>query len=57
MISAASLSGGKGSAIKTLAGVFVLAMIGNIMNLLAIPNYPQDAIKDVIIILAVLFQK
>ena len=56
VIGGASLSGGKGTAIKTLVGVFVLAMIGNIMNLLAIPSYPQDAIKGIIIILAVLFQ-
>ena len=57
VIGGASLSGGIGTAIKTLVGVFVLAMIGNIMNLLAIPSYPQDAIKGVIIIFAVLFQK
>ena len=56
VIGGASLSGGKGSVLKTVAGVFVLALIGNIMNLLAIPSYPQNAIKGLIIILAVLFQ-
>lgn len=56
VIGGASLAGGKGSVMKTVAGVFVLALIGNIMNLLAIPSYPQDAIKGLIIILAVLFQ-
>jgi ribose transport system permease protein len=56
VIGGTSMSGGKGSALKTVCGVFVLAMIGNIMNLLGIPNYPQNAIKGVIIILAVLFQ-
>lgn len=57
VIGGASLAGGKGSVMKTVAGVFVLALIGNIMNLLAIPSYPQDAIKGLIIILAVLFQR
>jgi ribose transport system permease protein len=56
VIGGASLSGGKGTVLKTVAGVFVLALIGNIMNLLNIPSYPQDVIKGVIIIIAVLFQ-
>ena len=56
VIGGAVLSGGKGTVMKTFVGVFVLAMIGNIMNLLAIPSYPQAAIKGAIIILAVLFQ-
>ena len=42
---------------KTVVGVFVLAFISNIMNLLAIPAYPQDIIKGVIIILSVLMQE
>ncbi|WP_243165059.1 ABC transporter permease [Christensenella tenuis] len=57
VIGGASLSGGKGSAIKTVVGVFVLALIGNIMTLLNVPSYPQDIIKGIIILLAVLFQK
>lgn len=56
VIGGASLAGGKGTVLKTVAGVFVLALIGNIMNLLNIPSYPQDVIKGVIIIIAVLFQ-
>lgn len=56
VIGGASLSGGRGTVLKTVAGVFVLALIGNIMNLLNIPSYPQDVIKGVIIIIAVLFQ-
>ena len=35
----------EGSAVKTLVGVLILALIGNIMNLLAVPSYPQDVIK------------
>jgi len=49
--------GGKGSAINTLLGVFILGMIGNIMNLMTIPAYSQQVIKGLIIILAVLLQR
>ena len=56
VIGGASLSGGKGTPVKALVGVFVLALIGNIMNLLAVPSYPQDIIKGAIIIIAVILQ-
>jgi ribose transport system permease protein len=55
-IGGASLSGGVGSVLKTVAGVLVLALIGNVMNLMSVPPYPQDVIKGVIIVLAVLLQ-
>ena len=57
VIGGASLAGGKGSAFNTLLGVFILGMIGNIMNLMTIPAYSQQVIKGLIIILAVLFQR
>ncbi|WP_241518385.1 ABC transporter permease [Bacteroidetes bacterium endosymbiont of Geopemphigus sp.] len=57
VIGGASLQGGKGTAINTLLGVLILGMIGNIMNLISIPAYPQQVIKGVIIIFAVLLQK
>lgn len=57
VIGGASLSGGVGSAANTLIGVLVLALIGNIMNLMNIASYPQKVIKGVIIIAAVLLQK
>lgn len=56
VIGGASLAGGKGFIIKTLVGAFVLALIGNIMNLMSVPSYPQDIIKGMIIIMAVLLQ-
>jgi ribose transport system permease protein len=56
VIGGASLAGGVGTPIRGLVGVFVLALISNIMNLAAIPSYPQDIIKGGIIILAVLLQ-
>jgi ribose transport system permease protein len=57
VIGGASLSGGKGSAINTLLGVFILGMIGNIMNLMIIPAYSQQVIKGLIIIFAMLLQR
>jgi len=56
VIGGASLSGGKGTAINTLLGVLILGMIGNIMNLMNVPGYPQQVIKGLIIVFAVLFQ-
>ena len=57
VVGGASLKGGRGSAINTLLGVIILGMIGNIMNLKDVPAYPQQIIKGVIIILAVLLQR
>lgn len=56
VIGGASLSGGRGTALNTLIGVLILGMIGNIMNLMNVPAYPQQVIKGIIIILAVLLQ-
>lgn len=56
VIGGASLAGGKGSVINTVVGVVVLGLIGNIMNLLSVPAYPQQIIKGAIIIAAVLIQ-
>jgi ribose transport system permease protein len=56
VIGGASLSGGKGTALNTLLGVFILGMIGNIMNLKNVPGYSQQVIKGLIIIFAVLLQ-
>jgi ribose transport system permease protein len=56
VIGGASLAGGKGTAFNTLLGIFILGMIGNIMNLKNVPAYPQQVVKGLIIILAVLLQ-
>jgi len=56
VIGGASLNGGKGTALNTLTGVLILGMIGNIMNLMNVPGYPQQVIKGLIIIIAVLLQ-
>ena len=41
---------------KAVFGALVLALITNIMNLCAVPAYPQDVIKGLIIVGAVLLQ-
>ncbi|WP_010270805.1 ABC transporter permease [Paenibacillus senegalensis] len=56
VIGGASLAGGKGFVVKAVAGGLILGIIGNIMNLMAIPSYPQDIIKGFIIIAAVFLQ-
>lgn len=56
VIGGASLAGGHGFVVRTVFGALSLALIGNIMNLMAVPSYPQDIIKGLIIILAVLLQ-
>ena len=56
VIGGASLSGGKGTALQTLLGVLILGIIGNTMNLVNVPSYPQQVVKGVIIICAVLLQ-
>jgi ribose transport system permease protein len=56
VIGGASLAGGKGFVVRTVIGALVLALIGNVMNLMAVPSYPQDIIKGFIIAAAVLLQ-
>jgi ribose transport system permease protein len=56
VIGGASLTGGKGTALNTLMGVFILGLIGNIMNLMGVHSYYQQVIKGLIIIFAVLLQ-
>lgn len=57
VVGGASLKGGRGSAVNTFFGILILGIIGNIMNLKDVPAYPQQIIKGVIIILAVLLQR
>jgi len=56
VIGGALLSGGKGTVVNTMIGVLILGLIGNIMNLMSVPAYPQQIIKGVIIVMAVLLQ-
>lgn len=57
VIGGVALEGGKGSVVFTIVGVFILALITNIMNLLGVASYPQLVIKGAIIILAIFLSK
>jgi ribose transport system permease protein len=56
VIGGASLMGGRGGAINTFIGVFVLGIIANLMNLASVPGYHQQVFMGVIIIGAMLLQ-
>ncbi len=56
VIGGASLAGGEGSVPMTVVGVFVIAIIGNIMNLIGLASYPQMIVKGAVIIFAVILK-
>jgi ribose transport system permease protein len=53
VVGGASLAGGKGDPLSSVIGVFVLATIVNIMNLVGISSEPQLVIKGAVIVAAV----
>ena len=55
VIGGTSLMGGSGGVIGTVAGVVLLAMVANLLNLLGVSPFNQQVAKGAIIILAVLF--
>jgi len=55
VIGGTSVSGGEGSAVRTVLGVFLLAIIGNSFNLLGVDTKIQYIIRGLIILLAVGF--
>jgi ribose transport system permease protein len=55
VIGGTSLMGGRGSVAGTVAGVLLLAMVANLLNLLGVSPFHQEIVKGVIIIVAVLF--
>jgi len=52
-----SLAGGKGGVIGTFGGVFLMAIITNLFNLIGLPSYYQQIFKGLIIIFALLLNK
>lgn len=57
VIGGTALSGGKGRIWGTVAGVLLLAIIGNMMVAFGVSSYWQGAVKGLIIVLAVLLQR
>jgi ribose transport system permease protein len=53
VVGGASLMGGKGDPISAVIGVFILATIINIMNLVGISSEPQLVIKGAVVVIAV----
>lgn len=51
------LSGGRGSIWRSLAGVLMLAVISNVLNLLGVSAFVQQFIKGVIVIVAILLNQ
>lgn len=54
VIGGTSLRGGSGTMLGTITGVLIIGFINNGMDLLNVASYPQQIIKGIIIILAVL---
>ena len=57
LIGGASLSGGSGSVIGTIAGVLILGMISNGLNLLQVNPFFQYIIKGLIILFAIMMDQ
>jgi len=53
IIGGGDLNGGKGTVPFTVVGVFIMGIIGNIMNLSAVPAYPQWVVRAIVIVLAI----
>ncbi len=57
VIGGASLNGGEGSALGSVIGALIMAVLRNGCNMLGIPNYAQEIIIGIIIIGAVLVDR
>ena len=49
-----SLFGGVGSVLNAVVGALLVGVLGNGMNLLRVPSYPQQVIQGVVLVLAVM---
>lgn len=57
VVGGASMAGGKGTIIGTIFGILIIGIINNILTLLGVDPFLVNAVKGVIVILAVLFQR
>ena len=55
VVGGAALAGGTGTPIGAVVGGLIIAIIGNIMNLMTIPSEPQLVVKGVLILVSVIF--
>ena len=49
-----ALSGGRGSIPRAIAGVLLLAIISNLLNLMQVSGFAQTALKGMIVVIAIL---
>lgn len=56
VIGGTNLDGGEGVPFKSVVGILVIGLIGNIMNLTHVPPYNQMVVRAMLIILAVLLR-
>lgn len=54
MLGGASLFGGRGTVYGTIAGVFIIAILGNMLNLMGVPSNFQFVLRGLLLILAVI---
>jgi ribose/xylose/arabinose/galactoside ABC-type transport system permease subunit len=52
-----SLAGGEGSVLGTLIGAFIVAVIGNGLNLLNVLSFYQSVVKGIVLVFAVLLDR
>jgi ribose transport system permease protein len=57
VIGGGSLSGGEGSAVGSIVGALIMAVLRNGCNMLGVPNYVQEIIIGAIIVCAVLIDR
>lgn len=55
VVGGAALAGGTGTPVGAVVGGLIIAIIGNIMNLMTIPSEPQMVVKGILILVAVIF--
>ncbi|MDK2858313.1 MAG: ribose transport system permease protein [Verrucomicrobiota bacterium] len=55
VVGGAALTGGTGNPVGAVVGGLIIAILGNIMNLMTIPSEPQLVVKGILIIIAVVF--
>ena len=56
VVGGTAMSGGKGSVIGAFIGMLIVGVMNNVLNMLGVPTFLCDAVRGLIIILAVLIQ-
>ncbi len=57
VIGGTSIMGGTGSVGGSVIGIIIMQVVANLLNLLNVPSYTQQAVKGLIIILAIIIYK